>query len=132
MWFFVEMKLSIVEQNLKDFKFSINLVVVNNQKIYKDFSYSFSKVIKMEYSRFYEMARKSTMMNAVADIGKISSLLYGVANVIDDEPNMYKIIGAVVVYSICGVRNHIARGIAVDTSLEPIKGRLDRLEEMLD
>ena len=80
---------------------------------------------------FRDYVKSSIILNAIADIGKYSSLLYGIANAIDDNPNIDKIIGAGVIYLACSALGHASKGVLIDASNEAIEGRFDDLEEKL-
>ena len=86
----------------------------------------------MTDSNFGKYMLSSTILNAVADIGKYSSLLYGIVNVIGDEPHMDKAIGAGAAYFVSGVIGHVARGMGTDASIESVEKRFDNLEKKFE
>ena len=71
-------------------------------------------------------------MNISADIGKYSSLLYGIANVIGDEPNVERAVYAGIGYVFSGLVGHWAKGVLADASREPLRETLDTIAEKLD
>ena len=83
-------------------------------------------------SQLKDFAVSSTLMNIVADVGKYSSLLYGIANIIGDEPNIKQAVYAGIGYVVSGLVGHMAKGILMDASREPLRETLDTIAEKLD
>lgn len=85
----------------------------------------------MTYLSLDQWMTSSAIMNAFEDIGKYSSLLYGIANVIGDEPQIGSVIGAGVVYLVCGVMSHSTREMVIRAARDSVTKRFDNLEEKL-
>lgn len=74
----------------------------------------------------------STAMDICANIGKYSSILYGIANVVGDKPNIEKAVGAGFAYIFSGFIGHMAKSLSACAVREPLKERLDKITEKLN
>jgi len=75
--------------------------------------------------------RESLLSKVVVDIGKYTSLLYGIANVVGDKPDVKRAVYAGVGYVISSSLGHITQAALTDASVEPLRETLDTIAEKI-
>jgi len=70
--------------------------------------------------KFIILRNISTYINIAADIGKYSSLLWGISNVVGDKQDIYSVVAAGTVYAMSGVLGHGSKMLLTEYSIEAL------------